>query len=647
MLKSEESNSAVVVESTLTLSDLYSGKSSTANLGYFSLHNLPTSEYSLGEFECGDRIGSNNKLYQQLYQRYDDIIGYKVRFEAFVIDKEDAGDVSHIHINVYAIDTKEEYDISEAIKASDDVDLKDFEEGVHALSCSNIFAEWPTNITKGKIKNICSEEDYNVIINLMDREVNAQPIINEFWKLLNKYNVNDTAKYALIFELIGTHPLAKTMLLRFARTSYAHKYSDDVHRQWNSSQMENLTIASLGINMEIGRTIILPFSINGLGVSVDTNGTDGTNICYDRLMTRLPIVLKAAEDYDMEVGLIMIDLKRLSRHPDKQLVYLNELQKKGVIVLSLYEWGGGDLIERVHQFKKSIDDKDNAKKEATHRDAAKGERAKLHPHVTAVQDAIVEHANKVITPQIKQGKYTQFFETASNRWEKLVLECEVDEGWKKMIMDNLRENPMDGVVMNTIAKKVFHSIQNKCTAFAGPGLGNNETTVIWGRTSIDEVYESVDTFNVNGKVHPINQHAMAISYLLNEDVGIGFSPEDGDYAVVSVNIARDVMYEELLQLIVLIARKKVERLVIKLSPRLTKYRGVIGAVEYACGKTGTHVHQSWGHGIALSRVADAEEKRNHKQDNSLEHYKPDETDDRVSIDMRATSNLKSMHKTTE
>jgi len=557
--------------------------------------------------------------------------------------------------------------ISNSMKNKEGVQI-----GVHALSgMHNDCVQWPEEETLDKVKDYFDEkykEERKAAIELLqDDNTDDQDKMNGIWKLMKqnkededdgtmamKPEVGEVTRYTIIYELFGTHPFAQILVVPLARTSDQDQGSDDDIKRKNLCQIGNLIISCEQINAEVGGVMIAPFVLSGHRVSVGGK-TDGSNVVYDRLIEIIPRMKSAVEKkYEKGIATIMKDLKRLSRDPEKQGDMLDELDKNGVLVLALYEWGSGVcLIDRVDKYNTSYENRMERNKMATAKDAAKGERSKLNPKNTKVQDDIVSKA-ATIKKEIEGGRWKEFLCRCDRNWKELVNGVIVPSKVKALVKDKLMDAPMDPQIMEETSQTIVETITEKCTlttgngcrvSTAGGGDPGDRSTLLWGRGT--PPWNTDLNFSVNDSEHPTDQIAYHIAYCMNDDVGIGLKKDDEDYALVSVFKHRDRMIEEVLQILVLIVLRKVKRLVVKLTPRLSCYKGVIGLLSHACSKSDTEFDMSWGYGLKVMKVADAEETRQLSKGKDYEGFKPKSTKAWFANQMRRNSNSSLIDKDEE
>ena len=538
--------------------------------------------------------------------------------------------------------------------------------GVHALSgMHSDCVPWPEQEILVKVKDYFGkkykEAGKAAIKLLQDDNIDDQGKMFKLWKLMkqNKEDKDDgtlatepedgeDSRYTIFCELFGTHPFAEILVVPLARTSERYQATDDDIRQASASQLENLMDSCLQMNTEVGGVMVAPFAFTGQRVTVGAD-TDGSNTVYDGLIDIIPRMKSAVEEYEKGLATVMKDLKRLSRHPEKQREMLEELDENGVLVLALYEWGSGDcLLDRLDKYNTSYENRMERTKKATAKDAAKGLRSKLKPKVKQVQDKIVSDA-AMVKEEIEDGEWKDFLRRSDRNWTKLVNGVEVPSKVKALVKDKLMDAPMDPQVMKETSQTIVETIIEKCTLTTGNGCrvstagggdpGDDRSNLFWGRGT--PPWNANLNFSVNGNDHPSNQIAHHIAYCRNESIGIGLSKDDDDYALVSVFKLRSDIIEEVLQIVVLIVQGKVKRLVVKLTPRISCYKGIIGLVSYACSKMNTKFDMSWGYGLEVMAVASAEETRQIDKDKDYADFKPESTEAWFANQMRRNSNSSS------
>ena len=652
------------------------------------IHTIESSYIDTNDLVCGDEIECRKLLaiIKQTSFKKQYGISSKDRVELvpyFIINDDSRGtNFTIISINVYPLIENDTYKSSTigqitdyekcVARIRDSMENKEgVQVGIHALSgMHNDCVQWPEEETVDKVKVYFGEkykEERKAAIKLLqDDSIDDQDKMNGIWKLMkqNKEDEDDgtmamkpevgvDTRYTIIYELFGTHPFAQILVVPLTRTSDHGNDTEDDIKQKNVCQLGNLMTSCEQIDAEIGGVMVTPFVLTGHRVSVGVR-TDGSNTVYDRLIEIIPRMKSAVEKYEKGLATVMKDLQRLSRNPQKQGDMLEELDENGVLVLALYEWGSGKcLFDRVQKYDAAYESKMERNKKATAKDAAKGERVTMDPEDTKVQDKIVSRA-ATIKQEIENGEWDGFLRRSDLNGTKLLNEVEVPSEVKALVKDKLMDAPMNPKVMEETSKTIFQTIIEKCTLTTGDGCrvttssggnpGDNRSNLFWGRGT--PPWDGI-TFTANGHEHPTDQIAYHIAYCRNKSVGIGLRKDDKDYALVSVFKQRFEMIEEVLQILVLIVQRKVKRLVVKLPPRLSCYKGVIGLLSYACSETDTEFHMSWGYGLEVMAIASAEETRQLSKDKDCEGFKPKSTKAWFANQMRRNSNSSSSYKDEE
>ena len=523
---------------------------------------------------------------------------------------------SHGSINIRAKPSKNDeihHNITELLKKE-----PLFVANRHAISGSIHFGEWPSNNIWDKIANKIGSEKVEIIKRLADEGVSDYKLANViFIQLLGCDDADGGLEVGL--ELLCAHHATEFQIM-FVRNSDYHSSSKLEDERTSSHQLASTMLGCWQVDKQKGGVFLFPMSFVAMGVSVGKKehekGYDD-NAAYDSMVSYLPRIVEALKNARKKVTILVENPLRFHRMPYVLRSMIKEVKDLGAGVEFMSNWGE-DMISKIDGILDDLEGDDSDEDVGTHLDPMASIR-----NDSPKQKNIIVLAKKIAPKLGSGGQLDDLLKEATIAMDGLVSGLDIHKGgivWsgKGGFLTKAKSNDLSRDEKLQLAASFVSAIQS-----GQDQLGSNEALLIWNRCTPGggtsrtlRTCFQLDVGDGNNVYHARHQTAMAIALglvegFLVQDTNGAVTVADGKplYIKTVFRSRSDPVIQENQQIMALMASKFFDRVVVKLSPRMSSHRGHIQVINEIGRLGGCTIDQSWGVDFTLEEVAAAEESR--------------------------------------